>query len=329
MPLAARLESFAAPAEAIFPRETPARSPGPGEVSLAMIAAPVNPADLNVIEGKYGELPTLPATIGNEGVGRISEIGAGVTHLEPGQIVLPLAFGTWTSSMTVPAANVIPLPNDIDPQQASMLTVNPATAWRILHDFIGLHPGDWVVQNAANSGVGRSVIQLAAALGLRTLNVVRRPELIEELKQSGATVVVTEDCDLRKELKALCDGQQPRLGLNSVGGASALNVANALAPGGCLVTFGAMSRQPLKIPNGLLIFSDLRFCGFWLKRWRDHSSVEDRRATYSELAAHLAAGRLHTPVHRVFPLRDLQAALAEAAREQRGGKVLLDLTHES
>lgn len=325
MLLASQLETFAAPAEAIRVAEISARPPADGEVRLEMLAAPVNPADLNVIEGKYGELPTLPASIGNEGVARIAEVGGGVDGLHAGQIVLPMAFGTWTQSMTVPAANVIPLPDDIDIHQAAMLTVNPATSWRILHEFVDLQPGDWIVQNAANSGVGRSTIQLAKALGLHTLNVVRRPELVEELTAAGADAVVLEETDLRKEAKTLCHGKKPRLGLNSVGGSSALNIANALAPGGCLVTFGAMSKQPLKIPNGLLIFTNLQFRGFWLKRWRDAAPHAERVATYKELAGYVTSGALHTPVHAEFPLDQLQTALAEAAAERRNGKVLLNL----
>ena len=262
MSIAARLHQFGKPADSLTVEEIERPAPGPEEVVLEMLAAPINPADLNVIEGTYGDLPELPATIGNEGVGRIAAVGSGVTELRAGQLVLPMTFGTWCKQMIAPARNVIPLPDGLDVFQAAMLTVNPATAWRLLHDFVKLEPGDWIVQNAANSGVGRGVIQLARALGWKTLSVVRRPELVDELKTAGGTVVVTEDCDLRKELKSLCGGEKPRLALNAVGGPSALNIANALAPGGTMVTFGAMSKLPLKIPNGLLIFKGLKFEGF-------------------------------------------------------------------
>lgn len=325
MPLAARLHQFGKPSESLATADIATPPPGPEEVVLDMLAAPVNPADLNVIEGTYGDLPELPATIGNEGVGRISSAGLGVAGLKPGQLVLPMTFGTWRKQMVVPAANVIPLPEGLDVFQAAMLTVNPATAWRILHDFVKLEPGDWVVQNAANSGVGRSVIQLARALGLKTLNIVRRAELVEELTAAGGTAVVTEECDLRKELKTLCGGDRPRLGLNAVGGPSALNVANALAPGGTVVTFGAMSKQPLKIPNGLLIFKGLKFGGFWLNRWRKTAGRAALHETYSALAGHLKDGTLFTPVHATYPLARAVEAAEAAAKEQRGGKVLLDL----
>ena len=323
MTLACRLTAFGSNPPALSLEEISPLAPGAGEVLVRMLAAPVNPADLNVIEGTYGELPSLPCTIGNEGVGVVEQVGASVHGLSVGQTVLPLSFGTWAEKMVVPAEALIVLPDGLDPLQAAMLAVNPATAWRMLHDFALLEPGDWIVQNAANSGVGRAVIQLAKALGLRTLNVVRRVELVEELEKIGGDVVVTEETNLRDQVQALCGGKNPKLALNAVGGASALNLANALAAGSPLVTYGAMGRQPLKIPNSLLIFKNLSFHGFWLRRWKETASPADVRETYQKLSAYLLARVLHTPVHKTFPLSQALEAVAEAAREKRSGKVLL------
>ena len=323
MTLACRLTAFGSNPPALSLEEIPALAPGAGEVLVRMLAAPVNPADLNVIEGTYGELPALPCTIGNEGVGVVEQVGSSVHGLSVGQTVLPLSFGTWAEKIVVPAEALIVLPDGLDPLQAAMLAVNPATAWRMLHDFALLEPGDWIVQNAANSGVGRAVIQLAKALGLRTLNVVRRVELVEELEKIGGDVVVTEETNLRDQVQALCGGKNPKLALNAVGGASALNLANALAPGAPLVTYGAMGRQPLKIPNSLLIFKNLSFHGFWLRRWKETAHPGEVRETYQKLSAYLLAGVLHTPVHKTFPLSQALEAVAEAAREKRSGKVLL------
>jgi mitochondrial enoyl-[acyl-carrier protein] reductase / trans-2-enoyl-CoA reductase len=299
--------------------------PATDEVRLEMLAAPINPADLNVIEGTYGQLPELPATIGNEGVGRVSTVGAEVSVLHPGDLVATLEPGTWCSHRNARADRVIPLPAGIDPQQASMIVVNPPTAYAMLHDFAALQPGDWVVQNAANSGVGRCVIQIARRLGLRTLCVVRRAELIDELLALGADRVVTEETDLRRHGRDLMDGAGARLGLNAVGGSSALNLANALAVNTPIVTYGAMSRQPLKIPNGLLIFRGLSFQGFWLRRWFETKPAAEQHRIFALLAEMIRDGSLRVPIHRVFPLEDVHAALREAAAERRGGKVLLDL----
>ncbi len=321
----AQLTAFGRASEVLRVTEVPTPSPGPGQVLLEMLAATINPADLNIIEGKYGELPALPAIIGNEGVGRVAQIGEGVTELAVGDLALPMRDAAWCEYLIVESSSAIRLPQGLDPFQAAMLFINPASAWEMLEQFVSLKPGDWIVQNASNSAVGRCVIQLAKIRGVKTLNVVRRPELIDELKSIGADVVVTEDCDLREKASELCGGSRPVLALNAVGGASALNLANGLADGGTLVTYGAMGRQPLKIPNGLLIFRRLHFCGFWLREWKQRSSQSDKQALLSKLAEFSANGSLRQPVHRVFPLSELLAAVEEAGRESRSGKVLLDL----
>lgn len=321
--IAARLSGFGKATEVLRVEKIPFPEVGEEEILVEMLAAPVNPADLNVIEGKYGELPELPAIIGNEGVGRVAALGAAVSGFTVGNLVLPMARASWTSHLTVRADQAVKLPLGLDVFQAAMLAVNPPSAWGMLEDFVTLEPGEWVVQNAANSAVGRCVIQIARARGLRTLNVVRRPELIDELITLGADAVVLEGGDLREAAPEICGGRLPRLGLNAVGGASALNLANALADEGTLVTYGAMSRQPLKVPNGLLIFRGLNFQGFWLRRWM-LDGVRARRVLLA-LAELSLGGRLQMAVHKVFGLSEVHTAVEEAGRENRSGKVLLDL----
>jgi NADPH:quinone reductase-like Zn-dependent oxidoreductase len=323
--LAARLHAFGRAADVLSLDELDLAPPAPDEVRLEMLASPINPADLNVIEGTYGQLPDLPAIPGNEGVGRVVALGSAVATLRTGDLVAPLGPGSWCRERNVPANRVVPLPAGIDPQQAAMITVNPPTAYALLHDFAALAPGDWIVQNAANSGVGRCVIQLARRLGLHTLNIVRRPELIDELLALGADRVVLDTTDLRAEGTPLMDGARARLALNAVGGASALNLANALAPGSPLVTYGAMARQPLKIPNGLLIFGGLTFHGFWLRSWFQEKPVAEQHRIFGLLGEMLREGTIHVPIHRTFALREIHAALAEAATSRRTGKILLDL----
>lgn len=308
--------------------EWPVPEPGVGMVNVKMIAAPINPADLNIIEGKYGELPELPAIPGSEGAGRVVALGAGVGAFRVGELVSVIRRGTWSQHLSVAEKDVFPVPDSTDPLQAAMLGVNPPTALLMLETLPDLKPGEWIVQNAANSGVGRCVIQIAKARGLRTLNIVRREELVAELTELGADCVVTEETDLRTAAKDICGGKLPRLGFNAVGGASALNLANGLAKDGHLITYGAMGRQPLKIPNGLLIFKNLTFSGFWLTRWKSHASREEQNRVFSELGNLLAAQKLQIAIHRVFPASQINEALAEAAAEKRAGKVLLDFSME-
>ncbi len=297
--------------------------PGPGEARVRLLAAPINPADLNVLEGKYPTGPELPGVPGVEGVGLVEEVGTTVATIQGGdRVLLPHGVGTWREACTLPAESLHVVPPGIPVEQAAMLKINPATALRMLSDFTPLAPGDWVLQNAANSGVGQSVIQVAKARGLRTMNFVRRAELIDGLRRAGGDVVLLDEGDPGEQFHEALGSAQIHLALNSVGGESALRLAQALGPGGTIVTYGAMGRHPLKIPNGLLIFQDLRWRGFWVSQWYRSSSPEERAAMFAELFTLAQRGVLHTAVERIYPLEEAAAALAHAAQSRRGGKIL-------
>jgi len=300
---------------------------GPTQVLVEMLAAPVNPADINIIQGTYGRRPPLPASLGNEGAGRVIAVGGAVRRLRLDQLVRPVpGVGAWQSALIADEKQLMALPDGLEPEQAATLCINPATAWRMLHDFVRLQPGDWVVQNAANSDVGRYVIQLAHYLDFHTVNVVRRPGLETELEAIGADRVVTEELDLGARVKELTGGAWPRLALNSVGGASALNLAKALGRRGALVTYGAMGRQPLAIPNGLLIFSELACCGFWVTAWYERAAPAKIEEMFAALGLLLRDGELVGKVARRYPLAEAPQAVAHAMQEQRQGKILLTIS---
>lgn len=296
---------------------------GADEALVRLLAAPVNPADLNAIEGKYPVRPELPATPGFEGAGVVEEIGRDVKNLASGGLViLPHDIGTWREAAVVQANRLVVVPGDIAPEQAAMLKINPITAWRMLHDFVPLAPGDWVIQNAANSAAGRAVIQIARELGYRTVNVVRRPELLDELRADGGDVVLLDDDALRGAV-AEATGRAPiRLALNAVGGESALRLAKIVAPEATIVTFGAMSLKPLTLPNGLLIFKNLRFTGFWVNKWYEQASAAERDDTFARLFDLARCGLLQTKIERTYSLGDFAAAVARAAEGRRDGKIL-------
>ena len=311
------------PAEVARPEEIEIAEPLADEARVCLLAAPINPADLNVIEGKYPIRPALPGVTGIEGAGVVTAIGSAVTNVAVGdRVLLPPGYGSWREAGVMKAEALCVVPAGIAPEQAAMLRINPATALRMLRDFVALKTGDWILLNAANSAVGRAVIQIAHATGLRTVNVVRRAELIGELKAIGADAVLVDGEGLPAQISAATGGAPLRLALNAVGGDSALRLAQALAPGGTIVTYGAMSRQPLRIPNGLLIFQDLRWRGFWISRWYRHASPDATRAMFAELFELAQRGLLHAPVERVYPLAEASAALAHAAQAQRSGKIL-------
>ena len=301
--------------------DTPAIAPN--QVLVEMKASPINPADINRLEGKYPIRSPLPAIAGNEGVGIIAETGGKVSNLRVGQPVISLdRVGHWCDAYVADAQSLIPLPDDVPLEQAAMLSVNPPTAWRMLEGFVDLKPGDWVIQNAANSGVGRAVIQIARLRGLRTINVVRREDLIPELEAEGADVVVTDEIPLSKQSRDLTGNADVPLGLNAVGGENAREIAKSLSDHGTLVTYGAMGLQPLQMSNSLLIFKDLCFRGFWINAWYKRADTQDIHDMFNQLIPLITSGKLTVPVEKVYPLTDAKNALAHASQGGRKGKIL-------
>ena len=296
-------------------------SPGAGQVLVRMLAAPVNPADLNFIEGTYGVKPELPATPGVEGCG-VVEVSQHAAYQAGDRVIFLRRAATWATHTLVAGESLFKLPAAIDPLQAAMLKVNPATAWRLLHGFGKPDAGGWIVQNAGTSAVGRCVIQLARDLGIRTLSLVRRPEVVEELKQLGGDVVLLDDEAGLVAAKAALGGATAALAFNAVGGDSALRLMNLLREGGVHITFGAMAKRPLTVPNGLLIFRDIQLRGLWVTRWIENAPDAEVRAVYADLAARVAAGTLVQPVDSAHPLDAFPAALARLTADDRAGKVL-------
>jgi len=319
---AVRYHSTGEPSEVVQVDEVPCVAPGAGEVAVRMQWAPVNPADLNMLEGKYGEARPLPDVPGNEGCGRVVAVGPGVDGSWVGRLVL-VGREAWRERGNWPVAEVVPVPQGLESRQACVLRVNPPTAWLMLHEFAGLREGDWVVQNAATSAVGRAVIEIARHRGWKTLNIVRRPEAVSGLCDLGADVVVADGPEMAAEAAGLLGGTKPVLGLNAVGGAAATRVAGVLAAGGTLVTYGAMSKEALKIPNGFLIFRNLAFRGFWLTRWLRTASAVEKARVFDEVFRLAANGCFAPRVAAEFSLADAAAAVARAA--EGGGKVLLRL----
>ena len=184
-----------------------------GQALIKVLAAPINPSDVLTLTGGYGILPPLPAVGGNEGVGVVAALGPGVTSPPVGQtVLLPVGGGTWATHLVADAKKLMPLPNDVDPLQLAMMTVNPPTAYLMLREFVDLAAGDWVIQNVANSGVGEYLIQLARIRGLKTVNVVRRESAVAAVKAMGGDVVLVDGDDLSKRVASATGGAKIRLG---------------------------------------------------------------------------------------------------------------------
>lgn len=312
------------PQDVIGPVETELGPVGPDQALVAVLAAPINPSDVLMLTGGYGILPPLPAVGGSEGVGRIVEVGAEVTGLQPGQLVLlPAGSGTWCAHLLVQARRLVPLPDGADPQQMAMLTVNPATASLLLSEFVPLQAGDWVIQNVANSGVGSYLVQLARQRGLRTVNVVRRDSAVAAVRELGGDVVLVDGEDLHQRVREATGGAAIRLGIDAVGGRATDRLSRCLAEGGTLVNYGLMSGEPCMVSAESFVFKDITLRGFWLAKWFTTAPREAQRALYGALTQSLASGALKARVHATYPVERIQEAVAAAAAGERDGKVLV------
>lgn len=296
-------------------------SPGPGHAVVDLLAAPINPADLLNLQGQYGVVPPLPALGGFEGVGRVAAVGPDVAHVRPGDRVL-LSGGTWRERHLVPAAGLFPLPAGLPAEQLAMLTINPLTARAMLADA-DLQPGEYIIKNAANSGVGRVLFGLARRAGVRGIAVVRRPGLEDTVKGWGAEHVVVDGPDLAVRVRAIVGEGKLRHAIDAIGGAATARLAASLDPGGAVVNYGLLSGENCQVGAADLVFRGITLRGFWLMTWFQRSSREQVGAAYGDLLAMLAAGEITTPVEATYPLSKITDALQHAARAGRDGKVLV------
>ncbi|KAH7717944.1 CBN-MECR-1 protein [Aphelenchoides avenae] len=291
---------------------------GESEAFVRWFAAPVNPSDLRQIVGIYGVLPSsFPAVPGNEAAGVVEKIGSAVRNLEPGDYVVSVAsgLGTWTTHGIYDAAKLYHVCNvGLPTTTLATFIANPPTAYLLLKSFVELKKDDVVVQNGANSAVGKYVIQLAWIWGFKTLNVVRdRPNIEDvkkQLKDFGADEVYTEE-EFKEALPGLKDFTI-RLALDSVAGESSIFLASSLAQVGTIVSYGRMSGKPFQASVADFIFKDIHVRGFWVTRWYKTASVEDRNKMYAELVTLFKEGKLKEAPHTERRMEDFAAAVKQS-----------------
>jgi NADPH:quinone reductase-like Zn-dependent oxidoreductase len=298
-------------------------APDAGEVVFDVLRFPINPADLLLCRGNYRLKPPLPATPGAECIGRVSAVGAGVTDVKTGDLVIILQRENWTQRRRIKADHAIVLPPGIDIEQGAMLRINPATALLLLTSIVSLNAGEWMIQNVANSSVGRLVIALARQRGIKTVNVVRRESLFAPLQALGADACVVDGPQLAETVKAHTGGAPIRLGLDAVGGAATGRIASCLAEGGVVCAYGAMSGEDAIMPRSALSAGAVTLTGFTLTRPLSSYPRDKVRAMYADLARLTMDGTLFAPVEKVYAIDDIKDALAHAQRGERSGKILV------
>jgi len=294
-------------------------SPAEAQALVELEYSPIHASELLMVRGLYGVKPPLPHGLGQEGVGRVIAVGPGVSNVAVGdRVSLPLERMAWRERSLQRAQDLVVVPGDSDPRQLCMLRSNPPTAALLLSEFADLQAGDWVIQNAANSHVGRCVCAFAKERGLKVVGLVRRAELIEELRAQGADVVLVDHPKVAKEVAHATGRASIRLGLDGIGGEATASLASCLGEGASVVSYAGMSGKAAQISPLHLIFRDITVRGFWFghPRWAHSPQVASAVASAAKL---VSEHRLFTPIAAEYALDEAPAAFAHV---QRGGKVL-------
>src|ERR1700730_8527221 len=298
---------------------------GPEEVLISMEAAPINPSDFLFVRGNYGIRPAFPSPVGAEGVGRVTKIGSRVDVALQGKRVLILPTyeqGTWADQVVVPVRSIVPMSDEADPLQLSMIGINPATAYLLLNRYVSLMPGDWIGQTAANAAMGQYIIKLAKLAGVKTLNIVRREEAAEQVRQLGGDRVVLQGANLHKDIEEALAGKKLSLVLDTVGGTPVGELAKSLKTGGSIVVYALQSGQFPAVPPGEFIYRGLSLHGFWLINWIRNAPRTEIQDAYQKLADIVVDGSLAAAVEHVYPLEQFKEAFEQSLRPNRSGKIL-------
>ena len=306
---------------------------GEQDVLLSMEAAPLNPSDFLLVRGKYGIRPAFPSSVGAEGVGRVAKIGSKVdVALQSKRVLIIPTYeqGTWADQVVVPVRNIVPMSDEADPLQLSMIGINPVTAYLLLNRYVSLMPGDWIGQTAANSAMGQYIIAFAKLAGVKTLNVVRREEAAEQVRQLGGDRVVVQGDNLHKDIEEALDGKKLSLVLDTVGGTPVGELAKSLKSGGSIVSYAMQSGQFPAISPKDFFYRGLSLHGFWLGNWIRNAPRTEVQEIYQKLGDLVADGSLSAAVEHVYRLDQFKEAFKQSLKSNRSGKILFKFgTHGS
>jgi NADPH:quinone reductase-like Zn-dependent oxidoreductase len=314
-------EQFGVPEQVLKLGERPLPEPGPGQVRLRMVLSPIHNHDLMTAAGSYGFKPQLPAVGGTEALGMVDALGAGVTDLAKGQRVTGGGQETWAEFYLADASRVVPVPDGVSDETACQLISMPLSAKMILFT-LGLRRGDWLVQNAGNGAVGKLISRFGAEQGIEVLSLVRRNGATDELQALGIEKVVSsEAADWQAQAKAIVGAGTILHGIDSLGGDGPAQLAQVMADGGTITSFGAMSGRPLRIAPALLLFRQMTVNGFWGAK--PNVPPQEIGRMMEELVRDAARGKLDLAVDGVYGIADIAAAVKASGEPGRKGKVVL------
>jgi NADPH:quinone reductase len=317
------------PADVLSLADWPIPEPGAGEARVRIIATPINPSDLLYVRGVYsGVEASFPAPVGFEGAGRVDALGQGAAGFAVGQrvIVLNSQGGNWAEYVVLPASELLPVPDDLSDEQAASFMINPASAVMMIRRVLAVPPGEWLLQSAAGSEIGRMIVRLARSDGIRTVNVVRRRETAAELESLGAdAVIVSGDDPIDEQVRRIVGPQGVKFAIDPVIGETGTQMYRALHEEGRMLIYGSLTGQPMLVGDDpRYILAGRRVLEvFWLGYWLPKLGAQERRQLVDEVIALMRRGILWTSPGRKFSLDEIGAAVAQAESPGKHGKVLL------
>ena len=320
----ATYDYFGKPTEVLSIGDRPTPEPKANEVRVKTILASIHNHDLLTIRGQYGFKPEMPAIGGSEAVGIIDAVGSDVKNLKVGQRVAAASVqATWAEYFVAVEDMVFPMPDSLDDEMAAQLIAMPLSALMLI-EFLELKSGQWVIHNAANGAVGKSLAMLAAARGINTINVVRSGDAIKELEALGIKHNInTSDDDWKDQVKAILSDEKINAAVDSIGGESSNDLLALLGHGGTLASFGIMSGKPMVLNPTHIIFKQATIKGFWGSKISQEMSVENKQRLVDELIERANNGNLKLPVEATFDLADILKAVDGKMQSEKNGKVLL------
>ena len=317
------------PANVLTVEERPVPEPGEGEVRLRILATPVNPSDLLYVRGHYsGVEAKFPAAVGFEGVGIVDAVGPRVKGVVSGQrmSVVNGQGGNWAEYAVVPAGDLIPVPDDIPDEQVASLVINPASAILMVRRILAVPPGEWLLQSAAGSELGRMIIRLAKLDGIRTLNIVRRRESVADLQRLGAdAVIVSTEGPIDEQVRRIVGPEGVKYAIDPVVGETGTQMFKALHEDGRMLVYGSLTGEPIRVgEDPRYILSGRRVLEvYWLGYWLPRLDEAARRELSADIIELIRSGILETAPGPTYALSEIITAVAQAESKGKHGKVIL------
>jgi len=314
------------PPRSLVVEEVDPPQPGPGEVKVRVHACGVNFPDILMMAGKYQSKPPMPFSPGGEVAGEIAAIGEGVEHLRAGQRVLGMTgHGGMAEEICLPAAAVVPIPDDMDYETAAGFILTYGTSYHALKQRARLQPGETLLVLGAAGGVGLAAVELGKLMGARVIAAASTPEKLEVARKAGADELVDySDGELKEKVKALTDGKGADVIYDPVGGSLFDQCMRCVNWYGRVLVIGFAAGDIPKVPINLILLKSCQVVGVFFGAWSARAP-EEAAQNFREILELQTQGKIDPLVGAEYALEDYAAALRCLMERRAVGKVVVNV----